>query len=169
MSFHLPKANSLSPAILAMALLLPASPGIAQHAGAGPFSGLSGYWVGGGDITMSNGSRERIRCKAVYAVNDKGTALNQSLRCASDSYRLEITGNVTAEGGAISGTWTEATRHATGNVTGHASGSEIAAQVDGVGFSAGLDVRLHGDKQVVSIRPSNGTDVASVSISLHKG
>ncbi len=29
-----------------------------------------------------------------YAVNDSGMKLNQSLRCASDSYRLEISGNV---------------------------------------------------------------------------
>jgi hypothetical protein len=41
--------------------------------------------------------------------------------------------------------------------------------VDGAGFSAGLDVRFHGDKQSVSIRPSSGTDVANVSITLRKG
>jgi hypothetical protein len=168
MSFHLTqsKSTSVSAAALAMALLLPATQGIA---GDGPFASLSGYWVGGGTITMSNGSSERIRCKAVYAVNDRGNALNQSLRCASDSYRLEITGNVSVHGSAISGTWTEATRHATGNISGHASSSEIAARVDGAGFSAGLDVRFHGDKQSVSIRPSSGTDVANVSITLHKG
>ncbi len=118
---------------------------------------------------MSNGSSERIRCKATYAVNDSGKSLNQSIRCASDSYRLEISANVTVSGGAISGTWTEATRHATGNLSGRASGSEIQARVDGAGFSAGLQVRFHGDKQTVSIRPTEGTDVANVAITLHKG
>ncbi|MEJ0093271.1 MAG: hypothetical protein WDN46_07510 [Methylocella sp.] len=171
MSFRLmqPKNTLLNSTILAIALLLTASQGMAQRS-EGPFASLSGYWTGGGTITMSNGSSERIRCKATYAVNDSGMKLNQSLRCASDSYRLEINGNVAVEGGgAISGSWTEATRHATGNVTGRASGSEIVARVDGAGFSAGLDVRFHGDKQSVSIRPSSGTDVANVSITLRKG
>ena len=60
-------------------------------------------------------------------------------------------------------------RHATGNLSGRASGSEIQARVDGTGFSAGLQVRFHGDKQSVSIRPTEGTDVANVAITLRKG
>jgi len=159
------KIDLAAKAIVAAALSFVASPSSA----AGPFADLSGYWTGGGNITMSSGSSERIRCKATYAVNDAGNSLNQSIRCASDSYRLEITANVTVSGGAISGTWTEATRHATGNLSGRASSSEIQARVDGTGFSAGLQVRFHGDKQTVSIRPTEGTDVANVAITLRKG
>ena len=155
--------------IVAAALSLTVSQAVAQRASDGPFADLSGYWTGGGTITMSNGASERIRCKATYAVNDSGKALNQSLRCASDSYRLEISGNVTFSGGSISGTWGEATRHVTGNISGRASGAEIQARVEGAGFSAGLQVRFHGDKQSVSIRPSSGTDVADVAITLRKG
>jgi hypothetical protein len=164
-----PKANVVSSMLFSIALLLPASQGMTQSAGQGPFASLSGYWTGSGTITMSSGSSERIRCKAVYAVNDAGRALNQSLRCASDSYRLEISGDVAVDNGVLSGTWGEATRHASGNITGHASSSEIIAQVAGAGFAAGLAVRFHGDKQSVSIRPSSGTDVANVSITLRKG
>ena len=76
----------------------------------GPFFGLSGSWSGSGTITMSNGAAERIRCRATYAVNGAGRALQQTLRCASDSYRLEISSNVVSEGGALSGSWSEATR-----------------------------------------------------------
>jgi hypothetical protein len=118
---------------------------------------------------MSNGYSERIRCKATYAVNDTGRALNQSLRCASDSYRLEISSNVIFSGGSLSGTWGEATRHASGNITGHANNTEIVARVDGAVFSAGLLVHFHGDRQSVSIRPTSGTDVANVAITLRKG
>jgi hypothetical protein len=166
MSPHLnrKKTGLAAKAFIAAALSFAASP-----SSAGPFSDLSGYWTGGGNITMSSGSSERIRCKATYAVNDSGNSLNQSIRCASDSYRLEISANVTVSGGSISGSWTEATRHATGNLSGRASSSEIQARVDGTGFSAGLQVRFHGDKQSVSIRPTEGTDVANVSITLHKG
>lgn len=162
---HRKKTDLFPGVVAAVALSLTASQALAG----GPFSDLSGYWTGGGTITMSSGSSERIRCKAVYAVNDSGKSLNQSIRCASDSYRLEISSNVTVNGGAISGTWTEATRHATGELTGRASGAEIQARVDGAGFSAGLQVRFHGDHQSVSIRPSEGTDVSNVAITLRKG
>ncbi|WP_395664263.1 hypothetical protein [Methylocella sp.] len=150
---------------LALALGLPASAALAE----GPFSSLSGYWTGGGTIATKNGVSERIRCRATYAVNDPGTALNQSLRCASDSYRLEITGNLSVINGALSGNWTEATRHATGQVSGGASATEIMARVDGVGFSAGLNVRFKGGQQSISIRPTMGSDVTAVTITLRKG
>lgn len=161
------ETDLLSKTIFVATLLLTASQALA--ASDGPFADLSGYWTGGGSITMSNGTSERIRCKAVYAVNGSGKSLNQSIRCASDSYRLEITGNVTAQGGTLSGTWGEATRHASGNITGRASSAEIQARIDGVGFSAGLQVRFHGDRQSVSIKPTQGTDVSDVSITLRKG
>lgn len=164
-----PKAALLSQALLAATLSLTATHALAQRASRGPFSSLSGYWTGSGTITMSNGSSERIRCKAVYAVNDAGNALNQSLRCASDSYRLEIKANVILNGGMLSGTWGEETRHATGNITGRGSNTEIIATVDGAGFSAGVQVHFRGDKQSVSIRPSAGTDVGDVAITMRKG
>ncbi|PNG27377.1 hypothetical protein [Methylocella silvestris] len=153
---------------LALGLVLPLASPFAAVAG-GPFAGLSGYWTGGGTISLDNGSSERIRCKAVYAVNDTGNALNQSLRCASDSYRLEISGNISVSGGQVTGTWGEATRHANGNISGRASNSEIQARVDGAGFSAGLEVRFHGNKQSVSIRPTSGTAITNVAITLGKG
>ncbi len=116
-----PHLNRKKTGLAAKAFVAAALSFVASPSSAGPFSDLSGYWTGGGNITMSSGSSERIRCKATYAVNDSGNSLNQSIRCASDSYRLEITANVTVSGGSISGSWTEATRHATGNLSGRAS------------------------------------------------
>lgn len=164
MSFHL----KLSPAILAITLTLAAKPILAEKVSVGPFAGLSGYWIGAGTITMSNGSRERLRCKAVYAVNDAGKALDQSLRCASDSYRLEISSNVISNGGSLSGTWDEVTRHAMGSITGRVSNAEIQARVDGAAFSARLQVQFEGDRQSVSIRPASGAEVTDVAITMRK-
>jgi len=171
MTSHLnrPKAALLGQSLIAAAFSLTATHVFAQLAAEGPFTGLAGYWTGGGTITMSNGSNERIRCKGTYAVNDTGKALNQSLRCASDSYRLEISGNIIFSGGSLSGTWGEATRHASGSITGRANGKEILARVDGAGFSAGLEVHFRGDRQSVSIKPTSGTDVSNVAITLRKG
>jgi hypothetical protein len=164
-----PQALLLKQAVFAAGLCLIASQGFAQRAAEGPFFGLSGYWSGGGTIALTNGATERIRCKATYAVNSTGRALNQSLRCASDSYKLDIRSNVIFEGGAISGTWSEATRNASGSVSGRATSAEIQAHVAGGGFSASLSVRTRGNQQTVAITPHGGTDVANVAITLRKG
>ena len=129
-----PQAPLLKRGVFATGLSLIASQGLAQRAANSPFFGLSGYWSGGGTIAMTNGATERIRCKETYAVNSTGRALNQSLRCASDSYRLEISSNVIFESGAISGTWSEATRNVSGTVSGRATSAEIQASVAGGGF-----------------------------------
>jgi hypothetical protein len=161
--------NGLKAALFASAILLiPALPH-AEPGLEGPFLGLSGPWSGAGTITMTNGATERIRCKATYAVNDAGKAVQQTLRCASDSYRLEISSKVISKGGSLSGSWAEATRGVSGNVSGRASVAAISANVAGAGFTARVDVRTHGDRQSVTLKPQSGTDVAAVSIALRKG
>jgi hypothetical protein len=118
---------------------------------------------------MTNGATERIRCKGAYAVDATGKTLQQTLRCASESYRMEISSNVVSKGGSLSGSWAESTRGLSGNISGRASGAEILANVAGAGFAARLDVRTQANKQSVTIRPQSGTDVAAVSIALRKG
>ena len=117
---------------------------------------------------MANDSAERIRCRASYAVDPSGRAAQQSLRCASASYRLEVSSNVVSKGGSLSGSWMEATRGVSGNITGRASASQIAANVWGAGFAARLDILTRDGNQSVTIIPQQGTDVAAVSIALHR-
>ena len=47
------------------ALTLSVSAGYAQS---GPFAGFAGSWSGNGTVALSNGTTERIRCKAEYKV-----------------------------------------------------------------------------------------------------
>jgi len=150
-------------AAYAFGLLLLALPALAQ--GAGPFAGLSGAWSGGGTISLANGASERIRCRAVYNVGGGGRALQLSIRCASDSYNFDLAGNVVSQGGAITGTWSESTRGVAGTVSGRASGNHFQAYAQGAGFSAGLSLSTHGNRQSVVIRPT-GADVTAVSIAL---
>jgi hypothetical protein len=166
-----PSASCLKTAVLASGLLLVSAQGHAEPGSEGPFLELSGHWSGAGTVTMTDGATERIRCKAAYAVNATGKAVQQTLRCASDSYsyRFEISSNIISEGGSLSGSWAEATRGASGNISGRASGAEIVVNVAGAGFTAHLDLRTQGDRQSVTIRPQGGTDVTAVSIALHKG
>jgi hypothetical protein len=91
-------------------------------AAADPFAGLAGSWSGGGTLTASDGTRERIRCRATYEVTEAGVGLQQRLRCASDSYRFEVESDVRYNEGAglISGTWRETTRDVGGRASGPA-------------------------------------------------
>jgi hypothetical protein len=154
--------------VLVASAMLAAAHSYAYPGGGGPFIELSGHWSGVGTIIMADGSSERLRCKESNAVNASETGIQQSLRCASASYRLDISSNVVAEGGSLSGSWGEATRGVSGNISGRTSGSAILANVAGAGFTARIDVRTHGDKQFVTITPQSGTDVARVSVALHK-
>jgi hypothetical protein len=60
--------------------LLTSAQGHADSGSEGPFLGLSGHWSGAGTVTMTNGVTERIRCKAAYAVNATGKAVQQTNR-----------------------------------------------------------------------------------------
>ena len=135
---------------------------------AGPFSGLAGSWSGGGTIAMSNGANERIRCRVRYVVNADGNNVQQDLRCASDSYRFDLTANVVHRGGTISGNWSESSRGVGGTLSGRADSDQINALAEGSGFSANLNVATRGDRQTVTIR-SPGSEVREVSMTLRKG
>ena len=85
--------------IFAVATLLFASMwGSASHAQSGPFAGMAGIWSGSGIVTLDDGSTERIRCRATYAVGAGGNGLEQTLTCASDSYKFNLSSNVMAQG-----------------------------------------------------------------------
>lgn len=153
--------KSIPAALLVAALLSP----LPAHAG--PFSALAGAWSGGGTLTMADGNTERLRCRASYDVRDAGTDLKLILRCASESYNFELGSAVIAHGDRISGTWSEATRNASGLVSGSASADRIEASAKGESFSANLSLTTKGNRQTVSIR-SQGTDIAGVSLALNR-
>ena len=54
--------------IAAVAFLLVSIAGTASYAESGVFAGMAGNWSGSGTITLDDGSTERIRCRATYAV-----------------------------------------------------------------------------------------------------
>jgi hypothetical protein len=169
MALRSTKSGALCAAV--MALSLAAAPARAQgaaEAAAGVFEGLAGVWSGGGTITMSNGAKERIRCRATYVVKRGGDSLSQELRCASDSYRFELLSDVRSNGTSIAGTWSESTRRVGGNITGRAGGGTIQARAEGQTFNALIGVTTRGDRQVVSIE-SPGSDLSEVSITLTRG
>jgi hypothetical protein len=106
----------------------------------------------------------RLRCRATYRVAAGDSALQQSLRCASDSYKIELSSDVVSEGGRVSGSWSEASRGVSGTLQGRANGDRIAVTVDAPGFSANLTLTTTGNKQSISI--VSESDIRNVSIAM---
>jgi hypothetical protein len=132
---------------------------------AGPFNDLGGGWSGTGQILVRDGGQERIRCRATYTVSGAGSGLGQVLRCASDSYRFDLTTNVTASGATLSGNWNESSRNLNGTLTGRVSGDKIDALVEANGFSGSLTMQTSQNRQVIAIR-SQSSDLRGVDITL---
>lgn len=145
------------------ALMLSVSAGQAES---GPFAGFSGVWSGNGTVSLSNGTTERIRCKADYTVDKTGLGLKQNLQCASDSYKFNLSSNVTSQGDRISGNWSETSRNIFGNLQGTAGGGRIDVFVEAAGFAATLIIRTSGNKQTVQI-DSKG-EIRGVTITMAK-
>lgn len=133
---------------------------------AGPFSPLAGSWVGTGTLTVS-GARERIRCRAIYFVSAGGESLRQILRCASDSYIIDVNSDVTEIDGKVSGTWHEASSGVTGTLTGIVRGAVIQGVVTGLGFEAPVSLITHGRSQHATIS-LGGPTVAGVVVNFRR-
>jgi hypothetical protein len=158
-------ARAIMAAGVGAALMLSVPAGHAQSGG--PFAGFEGSWSGTGTVALSDGSTERIRCKADYKVNGTGLSLKQSLHCASDSYKFDLSSDVTSQGERISGNWSEASRNIFGNLQGTAGGGQIEVFVEANGFAANLVLRTTGNKQTVQIN-SKG-EIRGVNITMVKG
>jgi len=138
----------------------------AVHAQSGPFTGLAGSWVGNGSISLGNGTKERIRCRATYSVGADGNGLRQNLRCASDSYRFDLSSNVNYLAGQVSGMWSETSRNIGGTLIGSARAGLFQVIVTSPSFSANLSLTTQGDRQSVVVTAPPGGQLSGVSITL---
>jgi hypothetical protein len=149
----------------AVALFIASISGSPSYAQSGPFAGMAGNWSGGGTVMLDDGSTERIRCRASYAVGAGGTGLNQTLNCASDSYKFNLASNVVSEGGALSGTWSESSRNISGTLEGRGSNGNFQVVASAPGFNANISLTTRGNKQSVVIRSESAIRGANISLS----
>jgi hypothetical protein len=133
------------------------------HAQSGPFAGLAGSWSGGGTITLDDGSRERIRCRASYQV--AGANMTMSLTCASDAYKFNLGANVVDQGGQVSGNWSESSRGIAGTLSGRGGGGNFQVVASTAGFNANISLRTAGNKQTVTMRADSQFRGADISLS----
>jgi hypothetical protein len=139
----------------------------ATQAAVSPFASLAGSWSGGGVLSTSDGNQERLRCRANYDVVGAGNELRLNIRCASDSFNIDLASNVQYRGGEIFGSWSEASHNASGTISGRAAGGRIEASARSESFSANLSLTTHGNRQMVSIRPQ-GTSITGVTLALDR-
>lgn len=149
---------------VAAALLLGATPSFAE----GPFDSFAGNWTGTGVVSTTSGAKERIRCRAHYDVGGGGSSMSQNLTCASDSYKFNVVSDVQAEGGKLSGNWSETSRNANGKISGTITPTQVSAYVAGLGFTARIGIAARGGKQSITMSPT-GTDISNVSVTMSKG
>jgi len=154
-------------AALLVALIGAAAAPAANAAPDSPFAAFFGEWVGGGEVAGTNGSSERIRCRASGADAYDGAGLAQSIVCASPSYRIDIKCDVQAYGHNVSGAWREDTRGASGRLTGTIAGGRFDGAVTGPSFTADVQLQSNGRRQIVRIVPK-GADIADVKIELRR-
>jgi len=161
LSHYRPRFNALSALALIASLALQPSAAMA----AGPFDKFIGSWSGAGQIVGANGHREPIRCKAEYTEEKAGAALDQTIVCASESYKLDIHSYVEAAGDAVQGFWKEAARDVSGHVTGRISGGRFDGEFSAAAFAAAISLTSNGRSQAVSIQPRGG-DISAVRIEM---
>jgi hypothetical protein len=134
-----------------------------SKAQSGPFAPMAGTWSGGGTVTLDDGSTERIRCRAKYA--PIGPTMELSLTCASDAYKFNFGANLKAEGSAITGSWSEASRNISGSLQGRGGGGNFEVVASAAGFNANIGLRTTGSKQIVTIRADSQFRGANISMS----
>jgi hypothetical protein len=134
-----------------------------SHAQASAFAGMAGNWSGGGTITLDDGSNERIRCRATYKVG--GPNMEMVLACASDAYKFNLQAAVVAQGGEVSGTWSETSRNVGGTIQGHGSGGSFQVVAAAAGVTASIALRTSGNKQSISLKTDSLFRAANISLS----
>jgi len=149
----------------AFALFLTSSPMHAQTSGT--FAGLAGTWSGTGTIFVSDGGSERIKCRATYNVGPDGMSMKQDLKCASESYKFELTTDIHASGKNVYGDWTETSRNINGKLEGTGGNGQFDARVEANGYVAELNLNVSGSKQTIVIN-SKSTDLRGLKISLSR-
>lgn len=137
----------------------------ASYAETGPFAGMAGNWSGSGTITLDDGAIERIRCRSSYAVGAAGAGLNLNLICASDGYKFDLKGNVIADHGALSGSWTESSRGVNGILEGRGANGNFEVLATTLGFAARISLMTRGNRQSVVIKGESGFKGATMSLS----
>lgn len=108
---------------------------------------FAGPWSGIGSMNLSDGSQERIRCKASYIVKHSSKSFTFALRCASDAYKMLFSAEIEQEGTTLSGNWFESEYRQGGKLYGTSSDGLIEARIEGNTVAALVTIRTKANHQ----------------------
>jgi hypothetical protein len=146
----------------------PAAPApVEKPTGLAAVQNLEGRWRGKGYIEVSGGAREEIQCIATYVLREKGNGIEQNLRCASTSYKVDAQAKLRVSGDSVSGNWEEKQYAATGSVLGKVKLGGFNLLIKGDTFSARMSVASGKGTQTLNIVPT-GLSVTKITVGLTK-
>jgi hypothetical protein len=90
--------------------------------------------------------------------------MEMSLTCASDAYKFNLGANVRSEGGAITGSWSEASRNISGSLQGRGGSGNYELVASTAGFNANIALKTSGNKQNVTMRADSQFRGANISL-----
>jgi hypothetical protein len=88
-----------------------------------------------------------------------------TLTCASDAYKFQLSADVADQAGAVTGTWSEATRNVSGVLQGRGGGGVFEVVASAAGFNANIALRTAGNKQSITMRADSQFHAATISLS----
>lgn len=143
-------------------------PDRAHAADASPFAPLIGWWKGEGRLGFREGQTESVTCRATYGAGEAANSLEQNVRCASSSGKVEITSTIINDGGKLSGTWTERVYNLTGDLNGAITERGYRVSVAGSDLSAEMEIIAKDGMQIIEIK-FNGNALRGLTLVLKKG
>ena len=147
----------------AVAFFLTAFAASTSYAQSSAFAGMAGTWAGSGTVTLDDGSSERIRCRASYKV--AGASMEMVLTCASDAYRFNLLAAVVAQGGEVTGNWSETSRNVGGSIQGRGANGSFQVIAQAAGFSASIALKTTGTKQQIAMKADSQFRAANITLS----
>jgi len=149
---HLTRVVRLASRAAAVTTLLAAGQPLGATEVQRPFAALAGSWAGRGTISTLGGV-EHATCTASYQV--AASAAKLTFKCATESFRLNLTGSVVDERGTISGTWSEQGFGTSGMVSGRASGDRLGFAANVAGAQVTVVIATQGARQTVSLKTTS--------------
>jgi len=134
-----------------------------SYAQSSTFAGMAGTWSGPGTVTLDDGSAERIRCRATYKV--MGASMDMSLTCASDAYKFNLLAAVVAQGGEVTGNWSETSRNVGGSIQGRGANGSFHVIAQAAGFSSNIALKTAGNKQQIVMKADSQFRAANITLS----
>lgn len=147
-----------------LAVLAGLSFGIPQAHATEAFNALKGNWSGGGHVHFQSGETEKLRCTAHYSSG--GSSLSISIRCASTSAQIDLSGDLSGGGSNVSGHWHESAYGLSGGAHGSASASGVRLRISG-DAQGSMVLNVSGSQQTVALS-TTGTTVTGVNVSMHR-